>query len=329
MNKSQTVSVGIFFIIGIALLWIVNNQLRDDQVSLSSGYEVTGRFDTLLQLRVGDDVRMAGVRIGSVQYTGLKGRTPTAIFKIEEQFQIPEDSVASIGMAGLLGNNLVSINMGNSTTSLMPGGEIKTATGFDINNVVNEIGALSQRVGGAFDSFEKILGSQEGDDGIFQLLTRLLKENRESLTTTVKNIETITSQIASGEGTLGKLMMEEDVYNDLRGISTDLKSTLAEAEGLLTDTREIVAHVKKGEGTLGGLIYGESNLANEVELLIADLREFSSKLNNPDSTVGKLLTDDELYGELQGIMRKANQTLDGLGDSAPISAVGAVASPLF
>lgn len=329
MNKSQTVSVGLFFILGIALVWTVQQQLSDRAVQKSEGYEVVGTFDTLLQLRAGDDVRMAGVRIGSVQYTGLRQRTPTAVFKIDREFQIPSDSVASIGMAGLLGNNLVSIEMGDSPSPIPPGGEIKTITGYDINNVVNEIGALSQQVGGALQNFQMILGASDGEEGIFQVLNKMLKQNEESLKNTISNLDSITNQLASGEGTLGKLLMEDEIYNDLKKLSADLESTLAESEALLADTREIVAHVKKGEGTLGGLIYGESNMAEEVELLIKDLRQFSASLNNPDSTIGKLLNDDEMYGEIQGIMRKANQTLDGLGDSAPISAVGAVAKPLF
>ncbi|MCG8527109.1 MAG: MlaD family protein [Opitutales bacterium] len=329
MNKSQSISVGIFFIIGISLLWVVQRQMSDKAVQASEGYEVVARFENLLQLRVGDDIRMAGVRIGSVQYTGLKDRTPTAIFKIDNEFQIPSDSLASIGMAGLLGNNLVSIDMGSSPTPVSPGGEVKTQAGYDINHVVNEIGALSQQVGGALKNFEAILGAQQGEEGMFQTLGRLLKENDKKLTQTVSNLEAITAQLASGEGTLGKLLMEDEIYEELKTISADLQNTLSEGEALLSDTREIVAHVKTGQGTLGGLIYGETDLAVEVEAMIADLREFSAKLNNPDSTIGKLLTDDKLYGEVQGLMRKANQTLDGLGDSAPISAVGAVAKPLF
>lgn len=326
MNKSQTISVGIFFLLGIALLWIVHSQLS---VKTVEGYKITARFETLLQLRAGDDVRMAGVRIGSVESIALVDRQPTAIFKINEEYSIPDDSVATIGMAGLLGNNMVSIEMGRSNDYLPHDGEIKTDTGFDINNVVNEIGALSQQVGGALNNFEKILGAQEGEEGIFQILNRMLKENQDALRNTVANIETITDQIASGKGTIGKLVMEEEMYDELKTLSEDLKRTLAEGEALLSDTREIVAHVKSGEGTLGGLIYGESDLTAEVEGMIAELKAFSEKLNNPNSTVGRLLTDDELYGELQGTLRKANQMLDGMGDSAPISAVGAVAAPLF
>ncbi len=329
MNKSQTVSVGIFFILGLMLIWVVQQQLSDQASQKSEGYEVVGTFDTLLQLRAGDNVRMAGVRIGSVQYTGLRDRTPTAVFKIDREFQIPSDSVAAIGMAGLLGNNLVSIEMGTSPSPIPPGGEITTTTGYDINNVVNEIGMLSQQVGGALENFEKILGAQDGEEGIFQTLSDMLRQNEESIRKTVANLDIITTQIASGEGTIGQLLMKDEIYNDLRALSADLKNTLSEGEALLSDAREIVGHVKEGEGTLGGLIYGESNMAEEVELLIADLRKFSESLNNPDSTIGKLLNDDQMYGELQGMMRKANQTLDGIGDSAPISAVGAVAKPLF
>ena len=66
-----------------------------------------------------------------------------------------------------------------------------------------------------------------------------------------------------------------------------------------------------------------------LEALMKDLREFSAKLNNPDSTIGKLVTDDQLYGEVQTLMKKASQTLDGMGDAAPISAIGAAAGALF
>lgn len=327
MNKSQTISVGLFFLLGLALLWIVHSQLS---VTKSEGYEIVAHFDTLLQLRSGDDVRMAGVRVGSVYYTGLRERIPTAIFKIDQEFQIPKDSVAAIGMAGLLGNNLVSIQMGQSPTPISPGGRIESQPGFDINIVVNQLGELSQRVGGALENFEKILGAQkDGDEGIFQTIGRMIKENQKSITNTMASLDIISNQIASGQGTIGKLVMQDDLYEDLMSLSSELKTTLGEGKQLLSNTNDIVIHIKSGEGTLGGLIYGEVDLAAEVEALMANLREFSNKLNNPDSTIGRLLTDDELYGELQGMMRKANQTLDGLGDSAPISAISALATPLF
>lgn len=330
MNKTQSISVGIFVVLGIALLWVIQNSLNDASTKKTPGYEIVGYFDTLLQLRSGDDVRMAGVRIGSVQSTELEGTRAKAVFRIDQGFRIPEDSEASIGMAGLLGANLVSIKIGSSPYVLANGKEIRTVAGFDINLVVNEIGALSNRVGNAFASVEKLLGSEEdGEENIFDLISRLLSENRESIRNTLANLDTVTGKIAAGEGTIGRLVMEDAVYEDIRAVTAELKQTLAEAEALLTNTRSIIDHVKSGQGTVGALIYGETDIAAELEALMRDLREFSAKLNNPDSTIGKLLTDDKLYGEVQTLMKKASQTLDGMGDAAPISAIGAAAGALF
>ena len=119
------------------------------------------------------------------------------------------------------------------------------------------------------------------------------------------------------------------VEDEVAVVAPLAEQTLAEAETLLTNTRSIIDHVKSGQGTVGALIYGETDIAVELEALMRDLREFSAKLNNPDSTIGKLLTDDKLYGEVQTLMKKASQTLDGMGDAAPISAIGAAAGALF
>lgn len=330
MNKTQSISVGIFVVLGIALLWVIQNSLNDASTQKAPGYEIVGYFDTLLQLRSGDDVRMAGVRIGRVQSTELDGTRAKATFRIDQQYRIPEDSEASIGMAGLLGANLVSIKIGSSPYVLSNGKEIRTVAGFDINLVVNEIGALSNRVGNAFASVEKLLGTdEEGKENIFDLISRLLSENRDSIRNTLANLDTISGQIAAGEGTIGKLVMEDAVYEDIRTVTAELKQTLAEAETLISNTRSIIDHVKSGQGTVGTLIYGETDIAAQLEALMKDLREFSAKLNNPDSTIGKLLTDDQLYGEVQTLMKKASQTLDGMGDAAPISAIGAAAGALF
>jgi phospholipid/cholesterol/gamma-HCH transport system substrate-binding protein len=330
MNKQQSVSIGFFFIVGLALLWVVKSELSSKAVQKAEGYEITASFTSLMQLRVGDDVRMAGVRVGSVQSTVLKDRVPTAVFKIDKEFQIPSDSVASIGMAGLLGNNMVSIQMGQELAVIKPGGVIRTQVGYDVNSIINEIGALSKQVGGALANFEKLLGSgEEGEESVFGTLGKLLRENQAAIKQTVANLEIITGQIAKGEGTMGRLLMEDEVYEEIKVISAQLQRTLEQSEGLMVDARSIVQHVKAGEGTLGTLIYGERDLGAEVEALMADLRTFTTNLNRSDSTLGRLMQDDAMYGELQGVLRKASQTLDSMGDSAPISAVGAVAAPLF
>ena len=60
-----------------------------------------------------------------------------------------------------------------------------------------------------------------------------------------------------------------------------------------------------------------------------NLKELSAKLNKGEGTLGKLMSDDTMYKEIQGIVKKADRALDGLGDQGPITAVGVVANALF
>ena len=60
-----------------------------------------------------------------------------------------------------------------------------------------------------------------------------------------------------------------------------------------------------------------------------NLRDISDKIAKGEGTLGKLLTDDSLYLSAQSTLKKADRAIDGLGDSGPITAVGAAANVLF
>jgi phospholipid/cholesterol/gamma-HCH transport system substrate-binding protein len=111
------------------------------------------------------------------------------------------------------------------------------------------------------------------------------------------------------------------VVGDFKGASAEFESTLGDL-GSLVDT------VKAGEGTLGRLLVGEE-LADSLQQTISNLQTFSDDLASGKGTLGKLVTDDSLYLELQSMLSKADQALDSVGDSGPITAVGALSGALF
>jgi len=86
--------------------------------------------------------------------------------------------------------------------------------------------------------------------------------------------------------------------------------------------------VKAGKGALGALVYDEQT-GTEVKLAVKNLKEVSDKLNNGQGTLGKLISDDSLFREAQGTMRKVDRAVDGLSDQGPITAVGVAAKSLF
>ncbi len=82
-NSMQSIRVGLFFLIGLALLWVTFESLNGGRLFRPKGYALTARFNNLKGLHDGDDVLMAGVRIGSVSRTTLAGRQAEAILSIQ------------------------------------------------------------------------------------------------------------------------------------------------------------------------------------------------------------------------------------------------------
>src|SRR5687767_4058141 len=163
MNTTQqTARVGLFFLLGLALVWVTFETLSDGKVFKDRGYTLVAGFENLKELKVGDEVRMAGVKIGSVERTRLAGRRAEAVLRIEPGVRIASDAHASIVMAGLIGTNYIGIDLGTlSAPALPPGAEIQTQTTPDINSIMSDIGKLGQKLEGALGS----LGSALGGDG--------------------------------------------------------------------------------------------------------------------------------------------------------------------
>ena len=69
--------------------------------------------------------------------------------------------------------------------------------------------------------------------------------------------------------------------------------------------------------------------AANVSVTMNNFRTNTDKIARGEGTLGKLLNDDAMYRDIQGVVRKADSALDGLNDSGPIQAVGVAAKALF
>ncbi len=332
----NTARIGLFVLLGLGLLWIIYESLERGTFFRQESYTLLAEFSTVKTLKPGDDVRMAGVKIGRVADTRLREGTAVAVLEIAESFngetvRIPDDSVASVAMSGIIGGNYLDIEYGSSTTYLADGDTIRTRHTADLNEMFAQIGELGERIEGVFGdlggAFSSITGT--GDEpGVLQNLNELIRENRESLRETMANIQSITEKIDRGEGTLARLINDETAYNSLLSAVEEIGNAARDASELTTGANEIIAQIQSGEGTVGGLIYRD-DLINEIQAIAANLRGVSDKIARGEGTLGRLLSDEELYQDIREIVRKAERTLDGLSEQGPITAVGIAAGALF
>ena len=97
----------------------------------SDNYELTASFRSVQGVSVGTEVKMAGVKVGSITELELNPLTfrADATFTVDSALELPDDSAILISSEGLLGGNFVEILPGGSPFNIEPGGEIEDTQG--------------------------------------------------------------------------------------------------------------------------------------------------------------------------------------------------------
>ena len=329
-NFQQTARVGLFFILGLALTWVTFETLRGGKVFKDQGYNLIAGFESLKELKDGDEVRMAGVKIGEVEKTRLAGRRAEAVLRISHQVKVKSDATATIVMAGLIGTNYIGITLGSeAATDLPDGAEITTKAAPDLNSVMTQMGELGKKLETAIGDLSSALsGDGKNETGIIKKVDLLITENRENIGKATANLQAITAKVNQGKGTLGRLINDPKMYDELVTTISEIKNGATEAKSFIANAQKIIDQVKAGQGAIGALVF-DQKAGEDIKVSIANIRSVSEKISRGEGSLGKLLSDESLFRDAQSIMKKADRALDGLDDTGPITAVGVVYGGLF
>jgi len=117
----------------------------------NGSYPLKASFRSVDGVSVGTDVRLAGVKIGTITQLNLNPETfyADATFSVKDGITIPDDSTALISSEGLLGGNFLEIQPGGSPITLEAGAEV-----LDTQGAVGLIQLLMKFVGKAAESEE-------------------------------------------------------------------------------------------------------------------------------------------------------------------------------
>jgi phospholipid/cholesterol/gamma-HCH transport system substrate-binding protein len=248
-------------------------------------------------------VRLNGIQVGKVTNIALSGSSdPRRIVRmdleIEERFlsEIPIDSSAGIGAENLLGTKYVNIKKGLSSTTVKPGGEIpgRDTSGFD--DVIEQGNALLVQLQSILKRVDAIVAQVEvGKGSIGKLLVD--EELYKRLVATVSEVQQLTEALNSDKGTIGKLVYRDDLYNDLKGSVARIDTLL---DGL-----------QQGQGTAGRLLKDPA-IYDDAHKTILDLRRLLADVEAGHGTVGKLLKSDDLHNQITSTLAKVDLMIDHL-----------------
>jgi phospholipid/cholesterol/gamma-HCH transport system substrate-binding protein len=219
---SRLARLGVFIVATLAVLAAGVFVIGGKEYLFGSTYQLKTQFDNAAGLADGADVQVGGVHSGTVTAILLPdkpGGKVTVVIELARSTHaiIKQDSVASILTEGLLGNQYLAISFGSS-------GQANVKNGDTIQSVPPlEMADLLQKMKGIMDS------SQQAID---------------NATLATAHINSITAKIDSGQGTVGALVNNQQLYSNVEQSTTTLKATMLQAQAGVTDFQENMEALK-------------------------------------------------------------------------------------
>jgi len=248
VKKRRTeVMVGAFVIFGFILLSLVVFFVSGVYL-VRPGYRVNVIFNYVSILDRGAPVRMAGVRVGEVSRVNFiedkeSGQTKVEIeVFIAKGYEIRENCLFTIRGTHILSEPHIEITPQAGKASFLKEGDI--VQGLDpvpmevlverADQIASHLEAIFKRLKGVLDDEDTGKAIQETTQNLAALTRSLkqvlsgseqdLKKTLKQLNTTTQSLETILKKIEKGEGTIGKLVSEEELYTEMRDFVREIKT---------------------------------------------------------------------------------------------------------
>jgi phospholipid/cholesterol/gamma-HCH transport system substrate-binding protein len=299
MEESRRLSlmVGAFALAALAVGAFLLFNLGSSTGLLQPRYQLITYFEDVQGLVAGAPVRLAGKDVGrvdSVSFAPLSAERPPVqvVMQIDSDVQdrIRNDSVATIGTIGLLGDKYVSLQPGTEAgVVLADGEEVASVSPLDLNvavvrgtEAIDNIATLAENanrlVSGVADS---MVGQNLGE--------------------AARGLSEVVAEVREGDGLLHSL-----IYDEYEGKGVEsVEHSLATLDGILNE-------IATGDGTLHQLIYDPAPERNVVEVATdagLKLDSVLGKIDAGEGTLGLLVNDPSLYGDLKDLVGGARRSL--------------------
>ncbi len=320
--------VGIFVVAGITLLVLVTFKIGNFHVGREVGYPLNVFFDGAPGLDNNSQVRVAGVRVGRVERIGLEQGKAKVTFRVPSDITLYQDAKAYIKSEGILGEKYVEISPGTKEhPKLEPGGVVEQgAPPMDIEQVLSkmltiedDIRGVTKPLGDALKSVDakKVAGIIDNFSRFSGQLTGIASDSKQTFQRAqeaLSRVEEIGDKIKQGEGTLGKLVTDETIYQEARKTVETAREAAESAKKTADALKNVSERVERGEGTLGRIIKDES-LYQDAKKTMETLKNVSEKIDQGEGTIGKLIKDESLYQDVRDTVQSAKETMKSANEA--------------
>ncbi|MCA0154250.1 MlaD family protein [Winogradskyella vincentii] len=289
-TKTQKARLGLFVILGTIIFVVAVYLIGQRQNMFNKTFTISSYFQNVNGLQRGNNVRYSGINIGTVRdISMLNDSTIKVDMNIQERIisHIKKNAIATIGSDGLVGNMIVNIVPGRGHAEL-------------INN------------GDTIESFSKI-----GADDILSTLS-VGSENAAILTA---DLIDVTSAMLHGKGTVGLLLNDTVMAQDLKSSVNNLKIASYHASQTIDELKDIIASLKTNDNSVLGMIMNDTisgeKLKNvvdnleassvEIEKVISQANTFIEDAKNSEGAYNYIVNDTSLVNSLKSTLKNIDE----------------------
>jgi phospholipid/cholesterol/gamma-HCH transport system substrate-binding protein len=345
--------VGVFVIIGALVLAVGTSMVGKLQWGKPKGYTVTAVFGSVSGLEEKSPVRVAGVRVGDVEKIWLQDGLAYVRMRLTPEAVMREDSEVTITSLGLLGEKYIEISSGTMARPKVKAGS--TIHGKDVvsmDKLIAEFTDIAENIKAVTASLKTFFGPEDQKSPLRELMKNfddfvknvnsLITDNRQTVNHALKSIdsfatradglvadnsadvraairnfrdlsENLQTQVNNLSSKISRL--GDDVGANVAGARKDFGDGMAEIKktaarlGEASDSlKAILDKARAGEGTVGKLLTDDSAFRN-LNRALESVAAVSKKIDSGEGTIGKLVNKDDAYNSLQETIASANNFL--------------------
>ncbi|WP_340202042.1 MlaD family protein [Ascidiimonas sp. W6] len=291
----QNIKLGFFVLIGTVLLIIATYLIGNNQNLFSKNFNIVSVFSNVNGLQLGNNVRYAGINVGTIKSIEMENDTTIVVkMAIEQKMQrhIKKDAIASIGSDGLVGNMIINIIPGkDSDISVVEGDEIKSYSRIEAKDMLSTLNTTNENAALLTAELLKVTQSLTNGKGTFGRLLNdtIMASNLEQTIVNLKN----TSAIINGtltrlnkrvealnfeNSSVGVLLNDTISGNSIRSTITRLEKTGIAVETIAEDIKDLMTTIKEGNGTLNFLAT-DTIMVNNLDKTMRNLEEGTYRFN--------------------------------------------------
>jgi phospholipid/cholesterol/gamma-HCH transport system substrate-binding protein len=254
--RGPMLGLSLFMVVAVTLTWLVYVTLRRDVAGDTVGYSAV--ISDVFGLREGDDVRMAGVRVGRVETIELQGDVAKVSFVVQSDQQLLGNTVASVTYQNIVGQRYLGLSLGKlgEPTPLAAGSEIpleRTDPSFDVGALLN-----------GYEPLFSVLNPTDADN-LTKGVIESLQGDRASVVTLVDETARLTDSFAGRDAQLG------EVITDLNVVVDNLAQHNDSLDEVITQTQDVVStfdarrpELVESMGSITSVVRQLSTITDEV-----------------------------------------------------------------